>query len=282
MESTHPYLLEYNIKRNGFDESRKWDPSYYMTDFWNDIADPDMNRKPFMSGGPWGWIALVFFLIYWIRIQGPNSMKEKKGKDLRAVMLIFNGFTFGSYVTGLLVGLWYADWGLASFNCSALDPNDRSIDMYIRKSTGYVFLFGKVWDFIRPIFAMYRKRDAHITNMYLFHCFCSVFFVFLGLKLYPGGIFTFLPYMDGLYQIFAYGYLIKASSTFKPSYSYRVFLYRTRIFSGFLILLHGLYFLTVPNCGPTFLKLFQVVYAAVGLLIGPGEFRKMESLRFVS
>lgn len=166
--------------------------------------------------------------------------------------------------------------------CCFADPSDESLTMWIRKSVGYVFFGGKVWDFMRPLLAVYRKRAHEITDLYLLHCFCSVFFSFIGLKLYPGGVFIFLPYLDGVYQIMAQAYLIMAATygtEMKPSYGFRVFLYRFKLFSGVLLLLHGAYFATVPNCGPAFLKYFQVVYAIVALAIGPWEWRKMEQLR---
>lgn len=276
-----PFLLESYGTHRGFDESRKLDPSYYITDFWNDIADPDINGKPFMSGGPWGWIALVSFLTYWIKFQGPRSMKGKEAKDLRPLLLILNGFAFGALTTGVMTGLWHSNWGMTSFSCTALDPKNRSLDMWIKKTIGYLFIFGKTWEFIRPIIAVYRKRDSHITNMYLVNCCSSVLIVWLGLKLYPGGVLSLLPYLDGIYQIFAYGYLIKASasSVFKPSSSYRTLLYRIRSLANFLLLIHGLYFLMIPNCGPTLLKVLQVIYATVGLIVGPGEFERMEAFR---
>lgn len=264
-----------------FDYSRKYDVWYYLNDFWNDVADPDINGKPLMSGGPLGWITFLILVVYWIRIVGPDSMRGKEAADMKAWLLCLNGLTFGSYATGLLAGLYYSDFGLQSFSCDSCHLSDRSIAMYIRKSTGYVFLGAKVWEFLRPVFAVYRKRDNEITNWYLLHCFASTVFLWVGLKLYPGGIFTFLPYIDSLYQIFAYAYLIMtcASDEMKPSESYRRFLYRMKMTSAVLVLLHAAYFLTKPNCGPTFLKVIQLVYAAIGLIVGPGEFRLMEQMR---
>lgn len=263
------------------DLNRKYDPIYYLHDFWNDVSDPDINAKPFMSGGPLPWLGVLALIVLWIRVIGPNSMKNSPAYDMKPALLIINGLTFGGYITGLLTGLWYSNWGMDSFSCDSCDLNDRSIDMYIRKSTGYVFFISKIWDFLRPIFSVYRKRDHEITNMYLLHCYCCVLFVFMGLKLHPGGVFTFLPYVDGLYQIFAYCYLIMACANeqMKPSHSFRVFLYRFKVTSGFLMLAHGLYFLNQPNCGPIFLKLFQIAYATIGLVVASSEWDKMENAR---
>lgn len=252
-----------------------------MHDFWEDVSDPDINAKPMMSGGPLPWISALSLLVLWIRVIGPASMKNTPAYDLKPALLILNGLTFGGYITGLLIGLWYSNWGMDSFSCDSCDPRDRSIDMYIRKSTGYVFLISKLWDFLRPILTVYRKRDHEITNMYLLHCFACVLFVFAGLKLHPGGVFTFLPYVDGIYQVFAYAYLIMtcAHESMKPSETFRVFLYRLKVSIGWLMLTHGVYFLNQPNCGPMPLKLFQVLYAAIGLIVASSEWRKMQQAR---
>jgi len=266
----------------GINYKRRSDPFYYLHDFWTDVSDPDINGKPLMSGGPLGWATFILLVIYWIRVVGPKSMRDRDPYDMKPWLLILNGLTFGGYITGFIVGVWYSNWGLDSFSCQACDLRDRSIEMFIRKSTGYVFFSGKVWELLRPVLTVYRKRDHEITNLYLFHCFCSVFFVYLGLKLYPGGVFSFLPFLDGVYQIFAHAYLIMTcagDSYLKPSYSFRVFLYRLKLVSGLLLILHGLYFVSQPNCGPVTLKAFQIVYAAIGLYIAPSEWNKMEEAR---
>ena len=264
-----------------FDSSRKYDASYYLNDFWNDVSDPDINGKPLMSGGPFGWLSFFILVTYWIRVAGPEMMKNKKPSDMKPWLLILNGLTFGGYITGFVTGLVYSNFGLESFSCEACDLKDRSVDMYIRKSTGYVFFGGKVWEFMRLVLSVYRKRDHEITNMYLVHCFASAILCYIGLKLYPGGVFSFLPYVDGFYQMFAYAYLVMscASAEMKPSQEFRTFLYRLKIVSGLLVMAHAAYFLTQPNCGPVGLKAIQFVYAAVGLWVGPSEFKKMEKAR---
>ncbi|KAI1294211.1 Elongation of very long chain fatty acids protein 1 [Halotydeus destructor] len=280
--STLSVLEFFGARAQDVNLGRLRDPYYYVNDIWNDISDPGVNSKPFMSGGPWGWVAVLSLIVLWIRVLGPRYMAHRPAADFRAWLLVLNGLTFGGYITGFITGIWYANWGLDALSCSSYDQGDSSVEMWIKKSVGYVFFGGKVWDFMRPLLAVFRKRDHEITNLYLFHCACAVFFVFLGLKLHPGGVFIFLPYLDGVYQIVAQAYLVMAATAgaqMKPSYEFRVFLYRLRLFSGVLVLVHGLYFLTVPNCGPTFLKLFQVIYAAIGLALGPSEWNKMESLR---
>jgi len=267
---------------SGFNLKRRYDPFYYVNDFWNDVSDPDVNGKPFMSGGPFGWVIFISLVIFWIRVVGPKSMRDRDPYDMKPYLLVINGLTFGGYVTGFVTGMVFNNWGLTAFSCEACDLMDRSVEMYIRKSTGYVFFGGKVWELLRPVLTVYRKRDHEITNLYLFHCFCSVFFVFLGLKLYPGGVFGFLPYLDGIYQIFAHAYLIMTcagDANMKPSHGYRVFLYRLKIVSGVLVFLHGAYFVTQPNCGPVLLKWFQIIYALAGLVVAPSEWNKMQEAR---
>ena len=273
-----PYVPSYLVN---FDYSRRYDPVYYLHDVWNDASDPDVNGKPLMSGGPFGWISFFLVVIYWIRVAGPEVMRNKEPLDMKAWLLVLNGLTFGGYITGFVTGLVFADLGMQSFNCEACDLADRSVQMYIRKSTGYVFFGGKVWEFLRPLLSVYRKRDHEITNLYLLHCFASAILCWVGLKLYPGGVFTFLPYVDGFYQIFAYAYLVMscASDNLKPSQSFRTFLYRLKIVSGIAVMAHAAYFLTQPNCGPVALKVIQLVYAGVGLCVGPSEYRKMEAAR---
>jgi len=273
---SHPNDYLYN-----FDYSRKYDVSYYLHDFWNDVSDPDVNGKPFMSGGPLGWSCFLLFIIYWIRVAGPEMMRHKKASDMKPYLLVLNGLTFGAYITGFVTGLVFSDFGYQSFNCDACDLTDRSVQMYIRKSTGYVFFGGKVWELMRPLLMVYRKREHEVTNAYLAHCFLSAILCWIGLKLYPGGVFTFLPYVDGCYQIFAYAYLVMscASGSLRPGPGFRLFLYRFKLVSGIMVMMHAAYFLTQPNCGPVFLKAVQLVYAAIGLYIGPSEFKKMEEAR---
>lgn len=148
-------------------------------------------------------------------------------------------------------------------------PTALTSAIHFSKSVGYVFFGGKVWDMARPLLMVHRHRQHELTSLYLFHCACGVMFVWLGLHLHPGGIFILLPYVDAVFQICAYAYLILATSRdYKPSVGFRRFLFRLKLVSGVLIAAHGAWFSLTPNCGPAFLKYFQTVYALIGLALG--------------
>lgn len=57
-----------------------------------------------MGGGPWAWAAVLALMLYWVRVAGPRYVRSSEPRDLRPLLLIIDGLTFGGYIIGFCTG----------------------------------------------------------------------------------------------------------------------------------------------------------------------------------
>lgn len=63
---------------------------YYLTQYWDDIADPRTANLPLIKGGIWKILAIMLTYITISRIILPRVMRHRKAFDLRHPMLVYN------------------------------------------------------------------------------------------------------------------------------------------------------------------------------------------------
>lgn len=249
--------------------------NYYLFGVWRNHGDPKIMSMPLMAHGPWWFFSIALFFVAFIKVIGPNYMAERKPLDLKPWLFVFNGLFFGGYGAFFVGASIFTDYGAEGFNCRAADPvSERFSDLVIRL-LGYVYLVGKCCDFVLPVLRVLVKKS--VSDLQLCHTLFMVLITYLGLIYYPGGIFLLLPYLDGLYYSFLHCYLVMRTpqgEMYLTSQKWPRFLIGLRLFMFAVLFLHGLYFYFQANCGPQNLKVLQISYSALALLLLRKEYRK--------
>lgn len=245
---------------------------YYSSDFWIENADPT-TKQFFGMETPWIFLSIGLAIIIFCKFLGPYLMKNRKAKDLRPLMIITNGFAFGTYTGGVVIALGGTGFQ-GCFDCSAYKPETNDLINITIKYLGYCLVWSKIYDFIRPVLAVLAKKQHQVTWLQLLHLECALFLCWAGMKIHPGGIFIPVGVVDTIYQSFAYGYLVmKASSDeMKPSDRVKPFLLYLRVISVFLVFLHQSYFLTQKNCYTVELRLFAATYTLLLVFLYPIDY----------
>lgn len=113
-----------------------------INDIWVDRADPEMVEKPLLSS-PFYYLGIIAWLMLFIRFIGPRivaSNPKKFDVDYRPFMLIYNGFLFGTYGVGIMLGFVVSNFGRDMMTCG-LDHLEYNIRYKFLKIVAYIFLF---------------------------------------------------------------------------------------------------------------------------------------------
>lgn len=247
---------------------------YLSQEYFDENGDPFTSQLPGMRN-PWLFFAIGINLILFCKYFGPKLMENKKPMDLRPGMIILNGLAFGAYTAGVFLGVYITDYFRHCMDCRSYEPNTEDLKQISMKYLGYVLIYTKIFDFIRPVLSVLAKKNDRVTNMQLMHLQISLMIAWAGVKLNPGGIFVFVALNDTLYQLLVYGYLIMTASSpeMQPSPSFRNVLMYFREVSVAITFLHQFYFLVQGNCtGSYALQVFSTIYTALLTLLYPIDF----------
>lgn len=250
---------------------------YYSSEFWDENSDP-MTKEFFGMQTPWTFMTIGLSLVIFCKLIGPYLMKNRKPRDLRPIMIILNGFAFGTYTGGVVVALGGTGFE-GCFDCQAYQPNTNDITKITLKYIGYCLIWTKIYDFLKPVLAVFSKKHHQVTWLQMLHLQAAVMFCWAGMKIHPGGIFIPVAVMDTIYQSLAYGYLVmKASSKeMKPSNEAKIWLLWTREITTLIGFLHQCYFVMRENCYTHELRWFAVLYTFFVMVCYPIDFFAREN-----
>jgi len=244
---------------------------YYSFQFWDDHGDPFISSY-FGMQYPFFFLSLGFNAILFCKFWGPSFMKDRKPFDVRPICIISNGLAFGTYMIGVLLGIYCSDYMTECFSCFTYDRNSTYMPHICLRYLGYMMVWTKVYDFSIPILSVLGKKEEKITNLQMAHLMFALFYVYTGAKTNPGGIVILVALVDTFYQLLVYGYLVMAaaSTELKPNKSFRFYLFVFRDVSIALTFIHQLYFLFQTDCStPIEVRIFSTAYCGLTTIFYP-------------
>lgn len=257
-------------------------PTHYLNDYWRENADPYVSQLPTMSPGmPIGWAMVVALIGFTSKFIGPWWMKNRSPYNCKPWILCMNGYMYGWYTVGIVSVSVPSHWYSDCFKCDAYSATSSSLENLVIKHFAYSVVFVKLLDlFVFTSYKYLSKKTERMSDLHLIYlmivCIGSVCLV----KLQPGGIFIFCAIMDGVTQIILYSYLTfaAASDYFKPSRTWKLIYFFSKMAAWTGILIHSTYFLSIDNCGDPVIKLCLVIFSSLVLLLFPYDFYRLDAI----
>ncbi|KAI1290264.1 Elongation of very long chain fatty acids protein 1 [Halotydeus destructor] len=251
--------------------------TYYMFKVWDKHGDKTLVNMPMMNEGPWFFLTIALSFVFFIKVAGPNYMRDRKPMYLKPWMIFFNGLLFGGYGVFFVAALVFTKFGLEGLDCKSglTDPNSTDVNSTVIKLMGYMYLIGKCGDFIVPVFRVLLKKTY--SDLHILHTLFMVFTAYFGLVFYPGGVVMVAPFLDGLYYSVLYGYLSLTTppgENYRPGQKWAKYLAILRIGVFALTMVQNTYFYFQPNCGPSTLKLLITCYAFLGVTLLTRDYKR--------
>ncbi|RWS20691.1 elongation of very long chain fatty acids protein 1-like isoform X2 [Leptotrombidium deliense] len=233
----------------------------YLSEFEIE-KDPRTKDFVLIKDGPFSLIAFLTSIFLFIQFIGPYVMKTKSGFDLRPLMVVMNGLLFGSSVAGVLVNSFITNFGFRDFDA----PRDVFWDE-IEIRLVFCFLVYKIFIMFRFVVAVLRKKDEKITIIEKLLPAVQALITYVGLILFPCGMFTFIGITDMIVESVITGInviqAVNCGIKINPKLIKAVKILRFLHFSSTVISTYGLLKLSQ---GPLFLKTLLLCYGVTGSL----------------
>lgn len=236
---------------------------YFIHDVWDQEGDRRIIHYPMMSSGPWSVLTAIAIYLYFVKIYGPQVMKNRTAYKIRDIMVCYNfimvflsGWMFFEGSRFLNFGL--DTWGCPKVNYKAEDPATRRF-LFV----AWLFFFSKIVEFSDTVFMILRKKYDHVTNLHVIHHSVVPLSVWIGLKFAPIGLNAWFPLMNSFVHALMYSYygLSAISSRLgieKILHFFKPWMTRLQMGQFCLAIVHCIYFIIQRDCQPyprTFLVL---------------------------
>lgn len=259
------------------DSAHRWF-KYYSNDLWDQIGDRRVKDYPLLKGGPTQICIIIGIYLYFVIRAGPRLMESRQKFELRRFILFYN-------VSLAFINLWLfyngmlcTNYGLDSLGCGQFELGKLDLNGQLSSEdnpqraiyTGYLFFLTKIVELLDTVFFILRKKPQQVTFLHVFHHAVVPIFLYLGLKLAPGGPNAFFPLINSLIHVLMYSYY--ALSTFGPSIQpylwWKRYLTRMQMIQFVLIMGNGIRVTLNKDCKfPVVFAYLQTVIALVFLVM---------------
>ena len=171
--------------------------SYYFHDFWQDTSHPVTGRLPFVDGGPWKLLSILFLYYMFVRHWGPAMMKSREAFDLKWIMVAHNVFLVLLNGVCFIIALPYSRFGMTTWECRQYDHTKPEFQEHLLMAFGYTYYVSKFLDLADTIFFVLRKKYRNISNLHVFHHSVMPFAGWVGLKYSAYHCAGFIPFING-------------------------------------------------------------------------------------
>lgn len=242
-----------------------YDSLHYATvGIFDKYGDPRVAGYPLVRT-PWPVITLTALYYWFVRIQGPRLMRDRKPYQILPLvrvyslaMCLWNGF-------GFIMALKIMNYGLDCLGCRPVDPFDRSEKNLAQVYYGYMFFTSRLVEFADTIFFTLRKKENQISSFHVFHHSSVPTTVWFFLKFAPGGNSGLFPLVNTLIHTVMYCYYFLATyPSAKPYLGWKKYLTMAQMVQFVIIIAACSQPLFIPGCQfPRVLLLVTIAFSFV-------------------
>ncbi|UYV79460.1 ELOVL7 [Cordylochernes scorpioides] len=181
------------------------------------VVDPRTSGWPLL-GTPFPMLAIIFSYIYFVKVLGPNYMKNRPAFELKGLIVTYN-------ILMVVFSAWFFFYGGSytylsgnfSWLCEPIDysATPRTMDMV---AIGWWYLMLKITEFVSSeelssvqIFFVLRKKFTQISVLHVVHHSLVAWGVWIGMKFGAGGNNAFFPFINCFVHMVMYSYYCLAA-----------------------------------------------------------------------
>ncbi|RWS15204.1 elongation of very long chain fatty acids protein-like isoform X2 [Dinothrombium tinctorium] len=242
--------------------------AYFYFDFWEQYGAKEARNLPLLSGGPWKIFLIIAFYVYFVKVLGPEWMKNRKAYDLRWLMFAYNVFLVSFHVIVFPMALLATKFTVSTWQCSALNEfNHLDNQAYL---LGYSYYLSKFVELFDTVFFILRKKHSHVTGLHVFHHASMPLLCFIAAKFSVWHAAGWTPILNGFVHIVMYTYYAIAclGSRTKKYLWWKKHLTQLQLVQFTLIIAHAIYFLLHPSCKwPKIFPLLELFHGCLFLYL---------------
>lgn len=221
-------------------------------DIMDNKSDPRVKDWPLMSS-PWPTIWLCLVYTYWVKVIGPQYMRNRKPYELRTLIVLYNfAQTIFSCFMFIQSSSVYIMHGY-SFRCQPV--NYANTPEYVKVAIlVYAFYIGKFVDFIDTVFFVLRKKSEHVSMLHVLHHASVPLTLWIMVKFVPGGHSMFAGILNSGVHTLMYGYYMLAAMgpQFQKYLWWKKYLTIVQLVQFILLIVHNFQLFFIPCDYPMF------------------------------
>ncbi|PWA15840.1 hypothetical protein CCH79_00008932 [Gambusia affinis] len=183
-------------------------------------------EKWLLMSSPLPQTIIIAAYIYFVTSLGPRLMENRKGFDLKGVLIIYN-FSVVALSLYMCYEFVMSGWGTGyTFRCDLVDYSDspQAVRLLINvnlfscneclnrnfllqmAATCWLFYFSKFIEMLDTIFFVLRKKYSQVTFLHVYHHSIMPFTWWFGVRFSAGGQGTFHALLNCVVHVIMYTY----------------------------------------------------------------------------
>lgn len=236
-------------------------------------TDPRVEKWPLM-GSPLPILSLVASYVYFVKIWGPNYMRDRKPYQIKhwiiaynIFMVLANGwfFVYGGNYTYLGGGY---SWFCEAANYTT-DPKQMTII-----TIGWWYMCLKILELMDTVFFVLTKKFSHISVLHVIHHSLVACSVWLGVNFGATGQNAFFPLINCVIHCIMYAYYAMAALGLQKYLWWKRYLTQMQMTQFISLIIHG----SVPvfyDCGfPPYFGYITIFEASLFFVLFFNFYRK--------
>ncbi|XP_003737079.1 elongation of very long chain fatty acids protein AAEL008004 [Galendromus occidentalis] len=225
-------------------------------------TDPRVADWPLM-GNPASILMIVACYVYFVKILGPNHMKERKAYRVKNLIIAYNVFMVLANAWFFLYGGSYTYLGGGySWFCEpanyGTDPKQMTII-----SIGWWYMLLKIVELMDTVFFVLTKKFSHITLLHVIHHSLVASSVWFGVNFGATGQNAFFPLVNCVIHCVMYAYYAMAALGLQRYLWWKRYLTLMQMSQFISLIIHG----SIPvfyDCGfPPYFGYLTIFEAAL-------------------
>jgi hypothetical protein len=236
--------------------------------FNNIEIDPRIKNYWLISGGPFkvGLILLTYLLF--VKIIGPQLMKDRQAFRLKKLMIVYN-------LTLVLINAYFfvksifdSNFGLVLFETQYPTADDFSAETLAKINVCYMYWISKFFDLFDTVFLVLLKKYSNITFLHVYH---HVLVTLLGWAASIGRVTVPAIYLsmfiNSLVHVLMYSYYTISvfGKSFKKYLWFKIYITQLQIGQFAIYAIYGIVLVNFQRGYP--MTLLWIVYSNVFLFL---------------
>ncbi|KAM3868158.1 elongation of very long chain fatty acids protein 7a [Diretmus argenteus] len=228
-------------------------------------ADP-RTEGWFLMSSPLPQTIIIAAYIYFVTSLGPRIMENRKGFDLKGVLIVYN---FGVVALSLYMAYEFvlSGWGTGySFRCDLIDFSDSPQALRMA-ATCWLYYFSKFIEMLDTIFFVLRKKNSQVTFLHVYHHSIMPFTWWFGVRFAAGGLGTFHALLNCVVHIIMYTYygLTAMGPNYQKYLWWKKYLTTVQLIQFAMVTSHISQYFFIKDCDYQF-PIFVYIIGSYGLI----------------
>ena len=131
---------------------------YVYRGFWREYGAKGMDHLPLLEEGPWKVLGICAVYLWFVKVIGPNMMKNREPFNIKPYMLAYNIFLVLLHLLLFPLGFWASDYFRTTWRCERLvvEPGKNTLKENIIILLGYTYFLTKFVEMLDTVFFILR------------------------------------------------------------------------------------------------------------------------------